>query len=88
MPEIDKAKPWYKNLFEVIPLRNPVVELIRPFTKWFFDVLKNFITATAVVYLGKKTGSTKLQILGYFSSSLIALYIISYAQTGRIDFSF
>jgi hypothetical protein len=46
MNEIDTNKPWHRSLFKIIPLRNPAADLIRPFTKWFFDTLKNIITAT------------------------------------------
>jgi hypothetical protein len=63
MTEAEAEKPWYKKPFKLIPLSSPVVNLVRPFTKWFFDILKNLITATAVVYFGQKTGNIDLQIL-------------------------
>jgi hypothetical protein len=88
MTVVAPDKPWYKKPFKLIPLTSPFVELIRPFTKWFFDVLKNLIAATAVIYFGHKTGNIELKILGYFAAYLIAAYFLSYTYMWRIEFFF
>jgi hypothetical protein len=61
---------------------------VRPFTKWSFDVFKNLIAATALVYFGKKTGIGRLEMLGHFAVILITVYAISYVQLWRLEFCF
>ena len=69
----------FRKFLEIQKLTSPVWEIIiRPFTKWYFDVLKNVMLVAALQYLGEKTGNTLLKMVAGFSYILIATYFLSY----------
>jgi hypothetical protein len=51
---------------------------IRPFTRWYFDLLKYALVIAAVAYFAEKTGSKTLRFIAGFSSTVFSLYCWSY----------
>jgi hypothetical protein len=52
--------------------------LIRPFTRWYFDLLKNALVIAAVSYFAEKTKSKALHLIAEFSLIIFLLYCITY----------
>ena len=64
-------------------------DLVRNFSKWFFDLLRNFVLVGGLKYFAKKSGSTVLFYLHEFALLVILAYCISYADQWYINlFSF
>jgi hypothetical protein len=78
MTEEQSRDPWWKQIIRVRKLTSPVWDIIREFNKWFFDLIKNVMVASAITYTGKKTGSLSIIVIGYIASILISSYFISY----------
>ena len=55
-------------------------ELVRNFSKWFFDLLRNFVLVGALKYFAEKSNSTVLTHLHEFAQIVIFLYCLSYAD--------
>jgi hypothetical protein len=76
--EANEEVRWFKKLIEIRTLTSPVWDVLRPFTKWYFDILKNVMIVAALQYLGEKTGNMVIKGVGYFSAVLISVYFLSY----------
>ena len=64
-------------------------DLVRNFSKWFFDLLRNFVLVGGLKYFAEKSGSTVLFYLHEFALLVILAYCISYADQWYINlFSF
>ncbi len=55
-------------------------ELVRNFSKWFFDLLRNFVLVGGLKYFYEKSGSAVLFYLHEFALVVIFLYCLSYAD--------
>ncbi len=55
-------------------------ELVRNFSKWFFDLLRNFVLVGGLKYFYEKSGSAVLFYLHEFALIVIFLYCLSYAD--------
>ena len=55
-------------------------ELVRNFSKWFFDLLRNFVLVGGLKYFAEKSNSTVLTHLHEFAQIVIFLYCLSYAD--------
>jgi hypothetical protein len=66
-----------------------LAQLVRNFTQWFFDLLRNFVLVGGLKYFYEKSGSTVLFYLHEFALIVIFLYCLSYADQWYINlFSF
>jgi hypothetical protein len=64
-------------------------QLVRNFSQWFFDLLRNFVLVGGLKYFYEKSGSTVLFYLHEFALLVIFLYCLSYADQWYINlFSF
>lgn len=64
-------------------------QLVRNFSKWFFDLLRNFVLVGGLKYFAEKSGSTVLFYLHELALGVIFLYCLSYADQWYLNlFSF
>jgi hypothetical protein len=61
-------------------------ELVRNFSKWFFDLLRNFVLVGGLKYFAEKSNSTVLTHLHEFAQIVIFLYCLSYADQWYLSF--
>jgi hypothetical protein len=55
-------------------------QLVRNFSQWFFDLLRNFVLVGGLKYFYEKSGSTVLFYLHEFALIVIFFYCLSYAD--------
>lgn len=60
-------------------------ELVRNFSQWFFDLLRNFVLVGALKYFSEKSGSSVLSYLHEFALLVILLYCLSYADQWYVN---
>jgi len=66
-----------------------LLDLVRNFSQWFFDLLRNFVLVGGLKYFYEESGSTVLFYLHEFALIVIFLYCLSYADQWYINlFSF
>ena len=64
-------------------------QLVRNFSQWFFDLLRNFVLVGGLKYFYEKSGSAVLFYLHEFALVVIFLYCLSYADQWYLNlFSF
>ena len=64
-------------------------DVVRNFSQWFFDLLRNFVLVGGLKYFYEKSGSSVLFYLHEFALGVIFLYCLSYADHWYINlFSF
>jgi hypothetical protein len=71
-----KMIPWLREFIREATVQFPI--LIRPFTRWYFDLLKNALVIAALSYFAEKTGSKTLNHIARFSLLIFSLYCIRY----------
>jgi hypothetical protein len=60
-------------------------DLVRNFSKWFFDLLRNFVLVGGLTYFAEKSNSAVLTYLHEFALLVILAYCISYADQWYIN---
>ena len=55
-------------------------QLVRNFSQWFFDLLRNFVLVGGLKYFYEKSGSAVLFYLHEFALVVILFYCLSYAD--------
>jgi len=66
-----------------------LLEIVRNFSQWFFDLLRNFVLVGGLKYFYEKSGSEVLFYLHQIALGVIFLYCLSYADQWYINlFSF
>jgi hypothetical protein len=60
-------------------------QLVRNFSQWFFDLLRNFVLVGGLKYFYEKSGSTVLFYLHQLALLVILAYCISYADQWYIN---
>ena len=60
-------------------------ELVRNFSQWFFDLLRNFVLVGGLKYFYEKSGSAVLYYLHELALLVILAYCISYADQWYIN---
>ena len=55
-------------------------QLVRNFSQWFFDLLRNFVLVGGLKYFYEKSGSAVLFYLHKFALIVIFFYCLSYAD--------
>ncbi len=60
-------------------------ELVRNFSKWFFDLLRNFVLVGGLKYFAEKSNSAGLTYLHEFALLVILAYCISYADQWYVN---
>jgi hypothetical protein len=60
-------------------------QLVRNFSQWFFDLLRNFVLVGGLKYFYEMSGSEVLFYLHQFALGVIFLYCLSYADQWYIN---
>lgn len=60
-------------------------QLVRNFSQWFFDLLRNFVLVGGLEYFYEKSGSEVLFYLHQFALGVIFLYCLSYADQWYVN---
>jgi hypothetical protein len=80
---------YRKQLLEQRQGEIAAAELVRNFSQWFFDLLRNFVLVGGLKYFYEKSGSSVLFYLHEFAIGVILLYCLSYADQWYLNlFSF
>ena len=59
--------------------------LVRNFSQWFFDLLRNFVLVGGLKYFYEKSGSEVFFYLHQFALFVIFLYCLSYADQWYVN---
>jgi hypothetical protein len=54
-------------------------------TKWWFDLVQNFVLAAVLLYLARKSGSLPLALIAYISFAALMLYCLTYTTWWFFD---
>lgn len=76
---------YRKQLFARPEGEITVLDAIRNFAKWFFDLLRNFVLVGGLKYFAEKSDSTVLFYLHEFALLVIFFYCLSYADQWYIN---
>jgi hypothetical protein len=79
------ASNYGKKLLEQPQGEIALAELVRNFSQWFFDLLRNFVLVGGLRYFAEKSGSTLLWYLHAFALFVILLYCLSYADQWYVN---
>jgi hypothetical protein len=60
-------------------------QLVRNFSQWFFDLLRNFVLVGGLKYFYEMSGSKVLFYLHQFALGVIFLYCLSYADQWYVN---
>ena len=60
-------------------------QLVRNFSQWFFDLLRNFVLIGGLKYFYEMSGSEVLFYLHQFALGVIFLYCLSYADQWYVN---
>jgi len=60
-------------------------QLVRNFSQWFFDLLRNFVLVGGLKYFYEKSGSAVLFYLHQFALVVIFFYCLSYADQWYVN---
>jgi hypothetical protein len=71
---------YRKQLLERREGEIAAAQLVRNFSQWFFDLLRNFVLVGGLKYFYEKSGSPVLFYLHEFALVVIFLYCLSYAD--------
>lgn len=79
---------WGRDYFRgllVIQKEYRVSRVIGGVTRWFFDILKNMLTAGVLLAIADKTESPALHVLGTMATILLALFVLTPTQGWYLD---
>ena len=76
---------YRKQLFQQPEGELALLQVVRNFAKWFFDLLRNFVLVGGLKYFAEKSGSAILFYLHEFALIVIFLYCLSYADQWYIN---
>jgi hypothetical protein len=80
---------YRKQLLERREGEIAAAQLVRNFSQWFFELLRNFVLVGGLKYFYEKSGSPVLFYLHEFALVVIFFYCLSYADQWYISlFSF
>jgi len=71
---------YRKQLLERPEGEIALLDLVRNFSQWFFDLLRNFVLVGGLKYFYEKSGSPVLFYLHEFALVVIFFYCLSYAD--------
>ncbi len=74
------ASNYRKGLLEQPQGEIALADLVRNFSHWFFDLLRNFVLVGGLRYFAEKSGSPILWTLHAIALFVILLYCLSYAD--------
>ena len=78
-------RTYFNHLLERPQGEGSILDLVRNFSNWFFDLLRNFVLVGGLRYFAEKSGSTVLWYLHAFALFVILLYCLSYADQWYVN---
>jgi len=78
-------RTYCNGLFERPQGEGSILELVRNFSNWFFDLLRNFVLVGGLRYFAEKSGSMLLWYLHALALFVILLYCLSYADQWYVN---
>ena len=78
-------RDYLAEFFRRPPEEHAVYDVVRNFTKWFFDLLRNFVLVGGLRYFAEKSASLILWNLHAFALLVILLYCLSYADQWYVN---
>ena len=82
-------RKYLSQLFEQRDDEVALLDVVRNFSQWFFDLLRNFVLVGGLKYFYEKSGSEVLFYLHQIALVVIFVYCLSYADQWYINlFSF
>jgi hypothetical protein len=78
-------RTYFDHLFRRPQEQHAVYDLVRNFSNWFFDLLRNFVLVGGLKYFAEKSGSTVLWYLHELALIVILLYCLSYADQWYVN---
>ena len=79
------ASSYRKSLLEQPQGEIALVDLMRNFSHWFFDLLRNFVLVGGLRFFAEKSGSAVLWTLHAIALFVIVLYCLSYADQWYVN---
>jgi hypothetical protein len=79
------ASAYRKSLLAQPQGEIALVDLIRNFSHWFFDLLRNFVLVGGLRFFAEKSGSAILWSLHAIALFVIVLYCLSYADQWYVN---
>jgi hypothetical protein len=79
------ASNYRKGLLEQPQGEIALADLVRNFSHWFFDLLRNFVLVGRLRYFAEKSGSPILWTLHGIALFVILLYCLSYADQWYVN---
>jgi hypothetical protein len=79
------ASNYRKGLLEQPQGEIALADLVRNFSHWFFDLLRNFVLVGGLRYFAEKSGSPILWTLHGIALFVILLYCLSYADQWYVN---
>lgn len=79
------ASNYRKGLLEQPQGEIALTDLVRNFSHWFFDLLRNFVLVGGLRYFAEKSGSPILWTLHGIALFVILLYCLSYADQWYVN---
>jgi hypothetical protein len=76
---------YQKQLFVQPEGELTLLQLVRNFAQWFFDLLRNFVLVGGLKYFAEKSSSPILLYLHQFALVVIFFYCLSYADQWYIN---
>ena len=82
-------RKYLSQLFEQRDDEVALLDVVRNFSQWFFDLLRNFVLVGGLKYFYEKSGSEVLFYLHQIALVVMFVYCLSYADQWYINlFSF
>jgi hypothetical protein len=77
--------PYLSALVDQPQAERTAFEVVRNFSIWFFDLLRNFVLVGGLKYFAEKSGSVVLFYLHAFALFVILLYCLTYADQWYVN---
>lgn len=77
--------PYLGALVDQPQAERTAFEVVRNFSDWFFDLLRNFVLVGGLKYFAEKSGSVVLFYLHAFALFVILLYCLTYADQWYVN---
>jgi hypothetical protein len=79
------ASSYSRSLLEQPQGEIALADLMRNFSRWFFDLLRNFVLVGGLRFFAEKSGSEILWSLHVIALVVIVLYCLSYADQWYVN---
>lgn len=78
MSKPGSLRRYFANTFRIVEHQTPPFSVTRPFVKWYFDALKNFMIVAAISIIADKSHIVFMRIIAFISTCILSVYFVSY----------